>query len=87
MAWRNAQSTIRPEAIDTTSSKKYNYIRKNITEETIEQEGQTVTVYNYLEDQILKEDWSLYESLVDSETRIGEVEDAVIELAGIIGGE
>lgn len=85
MAWQNAQSTIRPAEIDTTSSKKYNYIRRNITEETIEQEGQTVVMYNYEENLVLKEDWETYLNVASQDVRLTDVEDVITEIIG--GGD
>lgn len=60
MDWYNVKGTVRPEETDTTSSKKYNYIRKDIEEITEEVEGETMTVYTWLECKILKEDWVLF---------------------------
>lgn len=61
MDWYNVKGMVRPEETDTTSSKKYNYIRKDIQETTEEIEGETMTVYTWLECKILKEDWVLFE--------------------------
>ena len=86
MNWRKAESTTRPAELDTTSSRKYNYVRKNIVEEQRETEQGTITMYVYDELKVAKADWELFETVSDSAIRISEVEDAVIELAELIGG-
>ena len=87
MEWKHADSTNRPLELDTTISKVYNFVRKNIVEKQVETEGETITMYEYDELMVPKADWLLFESMADSESRISDVEDAVIELAEIIGGE
>lgn len=60
-----------PQEIDTTSSRKYNYVRRNIVEVEREQEdGTTLTMYEYEETQVLKEDWGLYLDLVQAQADI-----------------
>lgn len=60
-----------PQEIDTTSSRKYNYVRRNIVEVEREQEdGTTLTMYEYEEIQVLKEDWGLYLDLVQAQADI-----------------
>ena len=88
MNWNRTESAERPDELATKISKKYNYIRKNITEVQKEQpDGSTMTMYEYDELEVLKTDWELFETVSESATRISEVEDAVIELAELIGGE
>lgn len=87
MNWKKAESAIRPAELDTTSSRKYNYVRKNIVEEQRESEQGTITMYVFDELKVAKTDWELFETVSESATRISEVEDAVIELAELIGGE
>ena len=82
MNWKKVESSVRPEELDTTSSQAYNYVRKNIEEKQVE----GTTMYTYDEIAVSKNDWLLFGGLAESETRIGEVEDAVIELAELIGG-
>lgn len=86
MEWKHAESTIRPAELDTTSSRKFNYVRKNIVEEQRETEQGTITMYEFDELAVPKADWLLFNGLSESTTRIAEAEDAIIELAGIIGG-
>lgn len=56
MNWYKSESATYPLEVDTTSSKKYNYVRRNITE--VVKEG--VTYYEFEELKIAKEDWGLY---------------------------
>ena len=46
-----------------------------------------MTFYVYDELKVLKSDWALFLAVADSESRIADCEDALIELAEIIGGE
>ena len=65
----------------------YNYIRKDITEETIEDETthETLTMYSYLENEVLKEDWETYLNVMAHDVRITDVEDVITEIVG--GGD
>lgn len=56
MDWYNSESATYPLEVDTTNSRKYNYVRRNITEVVKED----VTYYEFEECKILKEDWGLY---------------------------
>ena len=65
-----SQSTISPELIDTTSSKKFVYIRKNVTElNTVDElSGETYSCYEYDEAKLTKEEYERYlneSSIVD----------------------
>lgn len=87
MIWKKAESAERPIELDTTSSKTVNYVRKNIVEVKREQpDGTSMTMYEFDELAVPKADWLLFNGLSESTTRIAEAEDAIIELAGIIGG-
>ena len=87
MIWKKAESAERPIELDTTSSKTVNYVRKNIVEVKREQpDGTSMTMYEFDELEVPKADWLLFNGLSESTTRIAEAEDAIIELAGIIGG-
>lgn len=71
MEWKISQSADRPEELDTTSSKVYNYARRNITEETVEGPGgESMTVYNYEELKVEKENWPLYIALEQAKADI-----------------
>ena len=56
MEWYTTQSTVRPETLDVTSSRVYNYLRRNI-EET---EFEDVTFYVYEEAKVKKDDWPMF---------------------------
>ncbi len=87
MNWKKTESAERPAELDTTSSKTVNYVRKNIAEAEREQpDGSKMTMYEYDELEVPKADWLLFNELSESATRITDVEDAVIELAEMIGG-
>lgn len=61
MNWYNAESTERPLEQDLTSSKKYNYVRRNVEEvEREDTDGNTITVFVYEELKVPKESWGLY---------------------------
>lgn len=71
MEWKTSQSAERPEELDTTSSKVYNYARRNIEEAEIEdQTGGTMTVYNYEELKVEKNNWPLYIALEQAKADI-----------------
>lgn len=58
MNWQHSESTVRPAKADDTLSKKYVYIRKNITEvERTGMDGNVITFYEYDETTIPKEDF------------------------------
>ena len=62
MNYVKSESTIKPELIDTTSSKTTVYIRKNIIEkERIgEETGDSATYYEYDEAKLTKEEYQEY---------------------------
>ena len=60
MNWYKSESAIMPLETDTESSKEYNYVRRNITEVQREQDGESITMYEYEECKIPKESWGLY---------------------------
>lgn len=63
MEWRTVESAVMPLEEDTTSSKVYNYITRNVrTEERTDEEGNLTTWYVYEEAKIPKEAWGLYET-------------------------
>ena len=70
MEWKKVESMTEPSEYDFTSSKKYNYIHKNI--ETVEREhdGETYTVYVYDEAKVNKDDWQLYLDLTQAQADI-----------------
>jgi len=72
--WSRVESNDRPSELDITSSKVYNYVRRNIEEKTKEEDGRTITYYEYYEEKVNKEMWELY-------VRVSDLEDALCELS------
>ena len=70
MEWYDVKSTVRPDDEDITTSKKYNFVRRNIIETTEETEGETITVYLYQECKIPKESYGMYEELIQAQADI-----------------
>ena len=61
MQWHKVESANRPQETDTTSSKKWNYIRKNITEEIkTDDQGNEYITYVFDERKIAKDNWGVY---------------------------
>ena len=86
MGWKYAESAVRPNVLDTTSSKTYNFVRRNIEEKEVEDmDGQTMTIYTYEELAVLKEDWEMFTQITANDARITDVEDVITEIIG--GGE
>lgn len=64
LEYYTAQSDVTPALVDTTSSQKYNYIRRNIKEvEKEDPDGSKYTIYEYEEAKLTKVDYAIY--LVD----------------------
>lgn len=72
--WSRVESNDRPSELDITSSKVYNYVRRNIEEKTKEEDGRIITYYEYYEEKVNKEIWELY-------VRVSDLEDALCELS------
>ena len=59
--WYRTEMTDKPELQDTTSSKVYNYDRRNIVEEQrTDEEGNVTTAYVFEERIVKKEEWERY---------------------------
>ena len=59
--YRKSQSSVYPELIDTTSSKKCVYLRKNVVEvQSEDMNGETYTTYEYDEAKLTKEEYEQY---------------------------
>ena len=84
MDWYTASSNTRPAATDTTSSKVFNYVRRNITEQTVTDEGETRTAFVYEEAKIPKDAMVIYDEQAEA---LDDVYAALTELAEIIAGE
>lgn len=86
-----SHSTVKPELLDTTSSKKVVYIRQNIVEleETDEISGETYTYYEYEEAKLTKAEYERYleevntnetlESIEELKATIGSMSEAIIK--------
>ena len=70
MNWYKTQSDTIPEIVDTTSSLVVNYMRRNITEKTIEIDGENQTIYEYEEIKVNKADWGIFQQTLDNEANI-----------------
>lgn len=59
--YRKSQSSVYPELIDTTSSKKCVYLRKNVVEvQSEDMNGEIYTTYEYDEAKLTKEEYEQY---------------------------
>lgn len=59
--YKKSQSSIKPDLIDTTSSKKYVYLRQNVVEvQSEDMNGETYTTYEYEEAKLTKEEYEQY---------------------------
>ena len=59
--WYRTEMTDKPELQDTTSSKVYNYDRRNIVEEKrTDEEGNVTTADVFEERKVNKEEWERY---------------------------
>ena len=90
MWYRNENgSSVKPAAIDQTSSGQYVYIRKNfrLIEESVEGEQVIPKHWEWYETKILKDDWEIYLEVMDHGSALDDVYAALTELAEIIAGE
>lgn len=76
--WYNSESKNKPELIDSTSSQKYVYVRKNITE--IQREDETL--YQYDEAKIPKDVYDIFRQQTESDSRLDEIEETIAEIIG-----
>lgn len=70
MEWKKVESMNRPSEYDFTSSKRYNYIHRNIEEVEREHDGETYKVFTYDEAKVVKDDWAVYQDLVQAQADI-----------------
>lgn len=79
MQWQHSESTVKPAKADDTLSKRYTYIRKNITETTrTDQEGNETIFYEYDEALIPKEDYyEISACLEGTQGKTSDLEDRV----------
>lgn len=82
-----SESTIKPELVDTTSSKKYTYLRKDIikTQKTDEFSNETITLYEYQEAKLTKAEYQEYLaelSIIDTQQQRADI-DYIAIMTGI----
>lgn len=67
MNWYKSESTVRPDEVDTTSSKTAVYLRRNIAEKQRESEfdGDMQTYFEYEEAKLMKEEYEKYLKSLD----------------------
>ena len=82
--WYESSSTVYPSLLDITSSKIYVYIRKNIKQKTIEEEGESKIIYIYDEMKVPKEVYGIFEKELQNDSRLNDIEEVLTE---IIGGD
>ncbi len=84
--WKKVYSATseRPDALDTTSSKKWNYVRKDFV--LIEATEDYPEHWEFLEMKVLKSDWETFSSVMEHKDALDDVYDALAELAELIGG-
>ncbi len=83
MTWELTHSSAeeQPEALDTTSSQVYNYIRKDFKRIEVTHDEITTYEWEYLECKIAKEDWDIFEEVMQNKSDIAMIEDALCELS------
>ena len=78
--WYEAMCDIEPEIVDTKSSNKYVYIRRNVHLETREDEsGESKSFYAFEEMKIQKD---IYEIIAPQNARLDDIEEAITEIIG-----
>lgn len=89
MVWYKAASgdSVQPDYKDTTSSKKWNYIRKDFTFVEPQMDGGEVINpghWEWMEAKILKNDWETFLKVIGHDESIEDCQNALIELAEMI---
>ena len=78
--YRKSQSSVYPELIDTTSSKKYVYLRQNVVEkQTEETDEETHIYYEYDEAKLTKEEYEQYLKEINSTKTLESIENLKAE--------
>lgn len=81
--WYVAESTVFPELVDSTSSRKWVYVRRNVKKcERENEQGIKETFYTFEEQKVSKEIWGIFEKEADNSTRLADVEDVLADLIG-----
>lgn len=86
---QNGSVDVKPAALDKESSKKYVYVRKDFTEIPASgEEGFEIPAHwEWMEMKIPKDDWNVYEHVLEHDAALDDVYAALTELADIIAGE
>ena len=83
--WNHVEGgSVRPQELDTQSSRKCVYIRRNIV--FVEADEDREAHYEWDEQKILKDDWAVYEHVLEHDGALDDVYAALTELAELIGG-
>ena len=63
--WTTVESMFEPELTDSTTSRNWIYVRRNVREEqrTDEETGDTATVYIFEEMKVPRDEWELYKAV------------------------
>ena len=74
--YKKSQSSIKPDLIDTTSSKKHVYLRQNVVEinSTDEQSGEYRSYFEYDEAKLTKEEYEQYLKEINSTKTLESIE-------------
>jgi hypothetical protein len=80
-------SNVKPDALDTTSSKKWNYVRKDFELiPAVEGEHNPIPEHwTWMENKVSKEDWEVYTNVAEHGEALDDVYAALTELAELIG--
>ena len=79
--WYSGESTVNPALIDTNSSKKYVYVRRNVEQHERENEqGETETYYTFEEQKVDKSVYDIFRSNNENSERITDIELALTEI-------
>lgn len=75
-----SQSSVYPELIDTTSSRKYVYLRNNVVEmQSDSTDGETHIYYEYDEAKLTKEEYEQYLMEMNSTETLESIENLKVE--------
>lgn len=81
--WERIECSIKPAEVDKTSSNTIVYVRKNI--EYVDATESKDAHWEADEQRIPYADWGIYEGVIENTMSISDVEDALMELADLIG--
>ncbi len=82
--WYKVESMVSPIMIDSLSSKKWVYIRRNVVSKTeVDEFGNEHVTYRYEEQKIPKENYAIFLTSSENSDRLSDIEDI---LADMIGG-